>query len=170
MRPPLMRPFAAVLAIAWMLTLAACGGDPEPAMDDIPPARVPAYDATRFDRVADPAWAAYLGLQDALAYDRFDEAHAAAQRLRPVAGELAAEAEAAAAAPDIEALRTAFEPLSEGMIARSDRPQGFVVAYCPMAFDYDGGRWVQSAGPLMNPYFGDRMLHCGAFEEPAGVP
>ena len=34
-----------------------------------------------------------------------------------------------------------------------------------MAFDYAGGYWVQRDGPIMNPYFGASMLHCGVLED-----
>jgi hypothetical protein len=34
-----------------------------------------------------------------------------------------------------------------------------------MADEGEGGRWVQKDdGPIMNPYFGASMLHCGVFE------
>ena len=154
------------LAIAALL-LAACGEPPGPA-DDIPPATPPAFDASRFDDVDDPVWRAYLVLQDALAHDLSDESQRAAAALHDAAdADLDPLTAAAAAAADIEALRVAFQPVSEALIERG-APPGFRVAYCPMAFDYTGARWVQARGHLMNPYFGARMLHCGAFEPTDG--
>lgn len=38
------------------------------------------------------------------------------------------------------------------------------VAYCPMAFGYTGGTWLQANNKVLNPYQGSRMLHCGAIQ------
>lgn len=76
----------------------------------------------------------------------------------------------AAAASDIASLRVAFEPLSLSAIAiveRTGNPTGRKLeqTYCPMAFDDQGAPWLQVAGEdILNPYFGDEMLHCGAVE------
>lgn len=37
--------------------------------------------------------------------------------------------------------------------------------YCPMAFEGKGAFWISSEEQIMNPYFGDLMLHCGKVEE-----
>ncbi len=44
-------------------------------------------------------------------------------------------------------------------------------AYCAMAFNNRGARWLQRKKFIMNPYWGDKMLHCGGVEEiyPAAV-
>ena len=34
-------------------------------------------------------------------------------------------------------------------------------AYCPMAFQGRGAPWLADAKEILNPYFGDKMLHCG---------
>ena len=47
----------------------------------------------------------------------------------------------------------------------TDLPEGIEVAYCPMAFNYEGGRWLQQSGDISNPYYGASMLRCGAFEQ-----
>ena len=152
-------------ALCLALLTAACGGPDDPGDDVVPPAEPPPFEAARFDEVDDGVLRAYLRLQDALAYDRFGAAHAAAAALRLAADDgLAPLAEAAATAEDITGLRIAFRPLSEQLIGSRDLPPGFAVAYCPMAFDYEGGRWVQAEGHLMNPYYGAHMLRCGAFE------
>jgi len=36
----------------------------------------------------------------------------------------------------------------------------YAVAFCPMK----PGRWLQTAPPLANPYYGSQMLRCGTFE------
>jgi|AntRauTorckE6833_2_1112554.scaffolds.fasta_scaffold18033_2 Cu(I)/Ag(I) efflux system membrane fusion protein len=37
--------------------------------------------------------------------------------------------------------------------------------HCPMAFNDTGANWFSSERKIMNPYFGDRMLHCGTVEQ-----
>jgi Cu(I)/Ag(I) efflux system membrane fusion protein len=34
--------------------------------------------------------------------------------------------------------------------------------FCPMAFDTKGAYWLSSTEEILNPYFGDKMLHCGS--------
>ncbi|RPE08337.1 DUF3347 domain-containing protein [Chitinophaga lutea] len=34
--------------------------------------------------------------------------------------------------------------------------------YCPMAFDNRGAHWLSDKTEIVNPYFGDEMLHCGS--------
>ncbi len=38
------------------------------------------------------------------------------------------------------------------------------VQYCPMADNDTGGHWLSTEEEIMNPYFGDLMLHCGEVE------
>ena len=64
---------------------------------------------------------------------------------------------------DIADLRTAFKAFSEGL-ASGEIPPGYAVAFCPMADDDQGARWIQKKGEIANPYFGSSMLICGAFE------
>ena len=74
-------------------------------------------------------------------------------------------AQQAASAGDIEAMRVVFKPLSEEII-KGEVPEGYVLAYCPMADNNQGGHWIQKDGPyIMNPYFGSTMLHCGVFKD-----
>ncbi|WP_119080201.1 DUF3347 domain-containing protein [Chitinophaga alhagiae] len=34
--------------------------------------------------------------------------------------------------------------------------------YCPMAFNDRGAYWLSDKAEILNPYFGDEMLHCGS--------
>ena len=106
----------------------------------------------------------YIKAQEALANDDFAAAKKALQALgNHLEGTLQLAAEAAASAADIAALRTAFKALSEGFKS-IDIPPGYAVAFCPMADDDQGARWIQKKGEIANPYFGSSMLICGAFE------
>ena len=106
----------------------------------------------------------YIEAQQALAADDFQAALVAVGTLENLVGEDEVElAKAAAASTDIEQLRQAFKPLSEAF-AGGDIPTGYDIAYCPMADDDRGARWIQKKGEIANPYFGADMPRCGAFE------
>lgn len=137
-----------------------------------------------------PMYARYFDLQTALAADDFGAAKAA---LSGFAGELDtpsasglpvayrnvwnAERQAlrktldgVARDANIDALRTAFEPLSNAMqhIATElghDRAEPVRVAFCPMAFDNRGATWLQREEQIANPYFGASMLRCGEIQQ-----
>jgi hypothetical protein len=111
--------------------------------------------------------AEYVRTQEALAADDFAEAQRALADLIAVADSVIEPlAQAAADAADIASMRSAFKPLSE-LLAGMDLPFGYARAYCPM---YDGGsNWVQTDGPVRNPYYGSMMLTCGVVDGAPGA-
>lgn len=146
--------------------------------------RGPAAEA--FYRSLEPIIGGYLELQSALADDDFDAARAHLPRLRasldaPVAAALPgthraiwledldltrAALERAEQAADIEALRAAFESLSEGMLSVVREigyrgSENLFEVHCPMAYDNRGAAWLQDSDSVRNPYFGASMLTCG---------
>ena len=158
-------PTAPAAAFAAAALIAGCASDP---VEDPPAAEAPAaadaYDPGRFDDRPAGVVSAYLQAQDALAHDRFDEASAALTSLAGHAtDELRPLADAAAQAADLAGARLAFRDLSAKLI-ESPLPEGLGVAFCPMAFGNEGGRWIQAEGEIMNPYYGSAMLRCGVFE------
>ncbi|MTI22103.1 efflux RND transporter periplasmic adaptor subunit [Fulvivirga sp. RKSG066] len=66
---------------------------------------------------------------------------------------------------DIEAMRKAFQEISEGMIdlTRAFNPleKTLYVQYCPMADSNRGANWLSTEEEIRNPYFGEAMLTCG---------
>lgn len=71
-------------------------------------------------------------------------------------------------AKDVTAQRKTFEELSEQLyrIARvNELDQTLYRQYCPMAFDNEGANWFSTDEKILNPYFGDKMLSCGAVKE-----
>ncbi len=83
-----------------------------------------------------------------------------------VAARLQEHAAALAASDDLPAARGAFEPLSaqlEGLLARFGNPLDVPVrvAFCPMAMDNEGARWVQQGEVVDNAYYGSMMRRCG---------
>ncbi|MBL7775168.1 MAG: efflux RND transporter periplasmic adaptor subunit [Saprospiraceae bacterium] len=69
-------------------------------------------------------------------------------------------------APDVEAARAAFKPLSAQMVALATAFKPFdspvFVQHCPMADDNSGADWLSLDREIRNPYFGDKMLKCGS--------
>ncbi|MCA9693246.1 MAG: efflux RND transporter periplasmic adaptor subunit, partial [Myxococcales bacterium] len=127
----------------------------------------------------------YLEGQEALAADDLEGARAALGRLadaipeldppgrsdaraawQRAASELGGHARQVATAETIAAARSAFEHVSaaaEALLEQFGNPTGEAlrVAYCPMAFDSQGARWIQRDQALANPYYGASMLRCG---------
>jgi len=70
---------------------------------------------------------------------------------------------------DIEKQRTSFEMISQAMydLLQSLKPSGIHAynQFCPMAFEDKGAYWLSAADSIMNPYFGNKMLHCGEVKE-----
>lgn len=71
-------------------------------------------------------------------------------------------------AKNIENQRSVFEDVSELTLLISKNitlSSEIYVQYCPMAFNNKGAKWLSFDKKVMNPYFGDVMLHCGSVIE-----
>ena len=70
---------------------------------------------------------------------------------------------------DVEAQRLAFKDLSAEVFEMVKKEQGsktkLYKQFCPMAFDNTGAFWLSTEKEILNPYFGDKMLHCGYVKE-----
>lgn len=68
-------------------------------------------------------------------------------------------------AKDIEQQRETFATLSDQLIETVQvfrlKIETVYIAYCPMAFEYNGAYWLSENEEINNPYFGDKMLRCG---------
>ena len=107
----------------------------------------------------------YFAAQEALSSDNFGAAKIALAALaKESQGILKTQAQSAADAADIAALRKAFKPLSEAVI-KMELPAGYGVAFCPMYDSMKGASWVQKRGAIANPYYGKSMLTCGEFKK-----
>lgn len=144
---------------------------------------VPVVALSADDRAAlAPVLRAYLGVQVALAEDDHAAAVAAARELGPavaavslpaagdawptVARGLQQHGEQVAASADLPAARGGFEHLSaavEDLLRRFGNPldEPVHVAFCPMAMDNAGARWVQQGEQVDNAYYGAMMRRCG---------
>lgn len=137
-------------------------------------------DTAAFDKQMQVVLADYLKVHAALAADKLDGVARAAKKISKAAaglnpalvtGEhsghfkkipqnLTAAAANLAKAKTIEAARAAFKELSKPMAmwASMSKPSGVNVVFCSMA----KGSWLQKAGAIRNPYYGAKMLNCGA--------
>jgi hypothetical protein len=116
--------------------------------------------------------ASYLDIQTQLVANKTDTVKARAHAITEQAGRMgkagAAVAKAAAdveKAGDIKAIREAFGPLSEAVVAaaRADGwtdVSGLKLVYCPMVKQH----WLQKGDAIQNPYYGQAMAGCGVFK------
>ncbi len=69
----------------------------------------------------------------------------------------------------IENQRKAFKPFNDELIASikslGTGKKKIHIQFCPMADNDNGAYWLSSEEKVMNPYFGDMMLHCGEVTE-----
>ncbi len=71
-------------------------------------------------------------------------------------------------AENLKEARSMLSPLSDQLfhtLKKYDIAVKGYRQYCPMAFDFEGAYWLSSSDDILNPYFGDEMLTCGAVEE-----
>lgn len=153
--------------------------------------RLPMGDAFPHDFTSKlrPVWRGYLEIQQALAADDATAARSGFQSVKQTLAALDTSGldedqfrlgrallqnmieacDAGGRTEDIETLRTAFDSLSRAAdeLMRStghDLPRPLVRVHCPMAFSNRGADWIQAEGDVANPYFGAKMLRCGAPE------
>lgn len=79
-------------------------------------------------------------------------------------GEMDEVLETMSATSDVKVQREQFETLNDWMESKVEGAleSGTIYKqYCPMAFDDQGAYWLSTNKEILNPYFGDVMLHCG---------
>jgi hypothetical protein len=74
-----------------------------------------------------------------------------------------------ASSKDTEYQREIFNTLSENIYefvkSSNTNSQTLYKQFCPMAFNNTGAFWLSAEEEVNNPYFGDKMLHCGVVRE-----
>lgn len=120
---------------------------------------------------------AYLKVKDALVQTDGAAASQAATKLVSTLGDgedehlekIRFDAEHIAEAKDPTYQREYFNTLSENVFvmlkATEANESPIYRQYCPMAFDSKGAFWLAAEKEVNNPYFGDKMLHCGSVKE-----
>lgn len=181
-----MKQLFLILMAALVLWSSCANNEPGETAQQAPPAE---SGVVKFRQQYQEALSAYLALKDALVSSDQGEAGQAAAILKNALAQvesalsegglpegwsgrlsqLQSGCEKVAAAADLESQRSAFLELSNAMIesAREVGPldKAFYVQHCPMAFGNSGGDWLSDSQEIFNPYFGDRMLHCGTVKE-----
>jgi len=112
----------------------------------------------------------YLAIKDALVATNAAKASQAAKAFLEVNtnASLKTSLQMIANTTDVNAQRQAFEELSKEMyfFVKAENPGVTIYKqYCPMAFNNKGAYWLAKEEQVNNPYFGDRMLHCGSVQE-----
>lgn len=163
-------------AFIGIIFLGACSGEGPQNAEDATPEKMETESEIN-DETADlsfendmtgKAFRHYIQIEESLFDSDFDAAKEAANNLSET---LTAESETLktmasdmADSENIEDLRKHFfsfskeaeaffsEALVEGTIYKQ---------FCPMAFDNEGAFWIADVKEINNPYFGERMPHCG---------
>ena len=119
----------------------------------------------------------YFNLHSALAGDDLDKAKKSIKAMISTVGNTSPIAELIHEMLEADSLdqirRPAFETLSKSLIqAIQGDPSAldghYYLMHCPMVYDDRGADWLQKNSELLNPYFGDMMLHCGEIKEKLG--
>ncbi len=86
-----------------------------------------------------------------------------------IRNELQAAADNLSTATAIDGQRKQFQLLSSKMFdllrAVQYHNKPVYQVYCPMAFNNAGAAWLSEKPEIINPYFGDKMLHCGEIRD-----
>ncbi len=170
-----------VSAFALSAILTACaGGEQERAVEIDSPKEVkqekkktPEYaDASFEDGMLESAFQYYLKMERALVQSDAEAANDAAANLAEDLTEkhpnLKDIAQRMADSKDLEVQRQQFEKLTlalEPMLRNSIKSGVIYKQYCPMAFNNKGAFWLSETKEINNPYFGDKMLHCGSTKD-----
>lgn len=112
----------------------------------------------------------YLAIKDALVATDPDKASEAAGKFLEINEnpELRASLNSILNTEEVSEQRQAFETLSIKMydaLKASGTSTTLYKQFCPMAFNNKGAFWLAAEEEVNNPYFGDRMLHCGFVED-----
>ncbi|HSR54478.1 MAG TPA: hypothetical protein VLV83_26940 [Acidobacteriota bacterium] len=157
------------IVLLTLIVAAACGTGPGAEEESATPQDAATQEAQEpsaaaHDEEVPPLLVRYGELQQALAADQLDAAKSAASQLAEASqGEIARLAQQAAESSDLATLREAFIALSDKIIEEVGAQGPYKVAYCPMANNSQGARWLQKDGAIRNPYYGSEMLECGYF-------
>lgn len=120
---------------------------------------------------------AYLEVKEALVQTNGETASSAAQKLVTALGDTKDEladkirfdAEHIAETKDAGHQRDHFNTLSDNIYAMvkatGANADNLYRQYCPMAMDNEGAYWLSAEKEVNNPYFGNKMLHCGSVKE-----
>ena len=127
------------------------------------------------DAAFNDAYNKYIELKNSLVASKAEDAQHSASALQKVltniagASNAAASAEKIAKSSDLKLQRLSFSDLSNEIAALAKKNKltsgSIYLEYCPMANNNSGAVWLSNEKSIMNPYFGNAMLHCGSVTE-----
>lgn len=127
------------------------------------------FDAEFKDGMVGTVFQNYLEIRTSLVHSDFKNAQRAAKNMRESFGDERENIKEIISrmidAKDIDEFRTYFSTLTEEiepLLSKSIKSGKVYKQYCPMAFDNKGGYWFSDSKEILNPYFGEDMLHCGS--------
>ena len=113
----------------------------------------------------------YLKLSSALSKSDYTKARKQVEMLAPACEKsglrmLQVPAAAIFASQGLAELREKFAPFSDSLhkairLGNIRPAEELYLLNCPMAFEDKGADWISDEPRIINPYFGDEMLHCG---------
>lgn len=180
---------AAVLTVLWACNQPERGAAAEKAEEELPLEAIGAvfpdecYDSlkatlnsyyqlsaalVKSDTLAADMAGAVLKLHlDSLPVDRMGLDSARTEQVTAQVGGIAAEVEGMLLEKaGLEGRRLAFQMVSDQLydllVLTGLKNTTVYRQYCPMAFNDRGAYWLSDRQEILNPYFGDAMLHCGS--------
>jgi len=117
-------------------------------------------------------WDTYLELKTAFVKSDLMAVQSSASNIASILTEDTADlknlAQQMADSDDLEKQRELFSKFTDkaGTMFKEALASGTMYKqFCPMAFNNTGAFWYSDMAEIRNPYFGDRMLKCGAVKE-----
>ncbi len=181
-----------IVGVAGLIAWKLWGGKDEKPREKQKPVSI-AENTTTFNQSYDQLLNAYYAVKDALVASDTAKATAAALQLigasdslkvseiqgdttgmiketaKSYTANISTTAKILAESKTLDEKRKQFEMIADALwqLTRTVKYDGQKVywQYCPMAFNDKGAYWMSNNPVVMNPYFGDEMLHCGSSED-----
>lgn len=115
------------------------------------------------------AASAFAGNMDSLSMDGLKTDTLLKDLANELRGRIAEASRLIMSATDVDGKKRAFQTASDLLfdLLRTVQYRGALVyqQHCPMAFNNEGANWLSLEKEIFNPYFGDKMLHCGQVQD-----
>lgn len=160
-----------ILALGFATAFTSCGNSQDKQKSEA------TSQSVNSEQQPDKVLNSYLKIKDALVQTDSEAASKAALELVKSIGEnqneltkkIRFDAEYISETKDIGHQRDHFNSLSDNVYQwvknSNSNTDPIYRQYCPMAFDNTGAYWLSAEKEINNPYFGDKMLHCGSLKE-----
>ncbi|WP_052444467.1 DUF3347 domain-containing protein [Flammeovirga sp. OC4] len=162
-----------VLSFVLGLFLMSCGGEKQSHQKHEAAKEEEKLTAVIYNAEKAKAPQAYMKLSECLIASNPTAAQTYAKRLKSAmpseaAEEVNASIDAIINTDDLAAQRKSFETVTAYFLEvakKGEAGMDIYLVHCPMAFNNTGANWLSATNEVVNPYFGDEMLHCGRVME-----